>query len=488
MQIDLDRSSPQPVYQQIASQLQAQIHAGRLARGDRLPTIRALAQRLGVHRDTVAQAYDQLSETGSITSQVGRGTFVAVEAPAPPPSFEPTLAPAAERLIEFERARPRYGGSLPAIAMQELVPDPSLYPVDEFREAVTKVLARDGAELLLYGEPEGHNGLRVAIAERLSDRGIATSPAELVLTQGASQGISMAMRIFAEPGDEIAVEEPTYANVIASCLALGLRPVPVPMTSEGVDLDALARVLARPAVRLFYTIPTFHNPMGVTTPIEHRRALLASAAAAGKPVIEDAYEMDLRFAGASVPSLAALDSGGLVVHLFSFSKSLFPGVRVGSIRARGRSLEALLALRSASDLGGAPLLQAALDEFLRGGGYERHLTRLLEALRRRFEVAFATLEETMPDGVHWTCPEGGYQIWLTLPDELDSRELFADASRQGVFFVPGDCFYFPARAVSALRLTLARPVEAEIRTGITTLARAIRGARRGPAKRGRFQL
>jgi len=486
MEIALDRTSAQPVYRQIAEHLHAEIAAGRLARGARLPTIRALAQRLGVNRDTVALAYDQLAEIGSVTSTVGRGTFVAERTPRP--GFEPILAQTAERLLEFERSRPHYGKATPAIAMQELVPDPAFYPVEEFRDALAAVLARDGAELLRYGEPEGHRGLRKVVADRLTERGTNTARDDLVLTHGASQGISMAIRIFAEPGDEIAVEEPTYANVIASCLALGLRPVPVPMTSRGADLEVLARVLTRPQVRLFYTIPTFHNPMGTTTDLAHRRAVLELAAASAKPVIEDAYEMDLRFRGEPVPNLAALDTQGAVVQLFSFSKSLFPGARVGAIRARGRSREALLALRSASDLGGAPVLQAALEEFVRAGAYDRHLCRVRKALRSRFEVAFASLNREMPPGVSWTEPEGGYQIWVTLPRGLDSRELFADAARHGLLFAPGDQFFFPSRAVSALRLTLARTDEAEIRAGISRLGHAIARAREARPPRTQFQL
>src|SRR5690606_26258505 len=187
-------------------------------------------------------------------------------------------------------------------------------------------------------------------------------------------------RTFAAPGDVVAVEEPTYHNVLAALAALGLRAAPVPMRDGAPDLAVLERVLERPEVKLFYTMPTFHNPLGTTTPLAHRRALLALAARVGKPVVEDAYEMDLRFEGSPVPSLAALDEHGLVVQLFSFSKSLFPGARVGSVMARGRLVEAVLALKNASDLGGALLLQAALAELVASGGYDRHLARVRRTL------------------------------------------------------------------------------------------------------------
>lgn len=482
MEIVLDRDSERPVYRQIAEELRLRIDRGALQAGEKLPPIRQLAERLGVNRDTVALAYDELATSGAVSATVGRGTFVreakgaGVRSESP---FEARLSGAAERLLEFERARPRYDSADGAIAMQELVPDPDLYPVDAFRRALGRALAREGKALLSYGDLRGHPALREEIARRQREAGIACEPDELVVTQGASQGIDTAIRIFAEAGSEVAVEEPTYANVIASVLAAGVRPAPVPMTKQGVDLEALRRTLARPEVRAFYTMPTFHNPMGVTSDLAHRRVLLEIAAETGTPVIEDAYEGDLRFTGKSLPSLAALDRRGVVVALGSFSKSLFPGARVGSIRARGRTLEALLALRSATDLGGSPVIQSALAEFLRGGHYERHLGRLRKTLRSRFDTAFAALEREMPEGVDWTRPEGGYQIWLRLPQvfdtrHLDARQLLQQAAKLGVFFVPGDQFYYPARPSPHLRLALARTNERDIETGIKALGRAIR--------------
>ena len=193
--------------------------------------------------------------------------------------------------------------------------------------------------------------------------GIDVSADQLVLTHGASQGISLAMRLFARPGDTIALEEPTYNNVLATALGLGLRTTPIPMRENGLDLAVLERALGRPEVKLLYTIPAYHNPLGTTASTAHGRAVLEVAARCGKPVLEDAYEMDLHFAGRPPTPLAALDASGLVVHLFSFSKSLFPGVRVGSIVARGRLVDALLALKRATDHSDAMPLQAALAEF-----------------------------------------------------------------------------------------------------------------------------
>lgn len=483
MQIELQRSAKtaRPVYRQIADRIRDDVAAGRLGAGERLPPIRTLARQLGVNRDTVALAYEALAADGVVESTVGRGTFVcAVPSAGAPISLR--LSPSVERLLDFERARHRYASEGDPVPLHAIVPDAALYPVEAFRRALNRVLAREGPELLLYGAPLGHEGLREVLGERLRASGIDVSAEEIVLCQGASQGISLAMRLFAESGDAVAVEDPTYGNVLAALASLGLRAAPVPMTAEGLDLDVLERTLARPEVRLLYTIPTFHNPMGVTTNLAHRRRLLEIAGRAGKPIVEDGYEMDLRYAGRAVAPLAALDPDGLVVHLFSFSKSLFPGGRVGSLTARGRVRDALLALRGATDLGGSLLLQAALADFVRGGDYERHLARLRRVLRARRAALFEALEQEMPEDVSWTRPEGGYQIWLELPEAVDARNLVTETERAGVRIAPGGQFHPDGRPSRGIRLSIALADEPAIRRGVAALATALRACiAAGPA-------
>jgi DNA-binding transcriptional MocR family regulator len=488
LQIALSRDAEAgaPVYHQIAEQVRRAVAEGVLGEGDRLPTIRELAARLGVHRDTVGLAYETLAAEGVVAARVGRGTFVRgrrSQEPAPARGEAQPFAGTALRVLEFERARPHYpeGGDL--VRLHALVPDPKDFPVDAFRRALGRAFAAGGAALLGYGGPHGHLGLREVLASRLRSAGVLVGPESVVLCQGASQGISLALRLYADPGDAVAVEEPTYHNVLATLAALGLRAVPVPMRADGPDLDAVDRALRRPDVRCFYTIPTFHNPLGTTTSLAHRRELLAIAERTGKPLVEDAYEMDLRFAGRPVPPLAGLDESGLVVQLVSFSKSLFPGLRAGALVARGRAVEALLALKHATDLGGALPLQAALADFVRTGAYDRHLGSLRRRLRSRRDALLEALAAEMPRGVAWTRPEGGYQVWVTLPEPLDSRDVFAEAARAGVLVAPGHLFHHDGRPSRGLRLTFAQADEDAIRRGVTLLAAVVRA--RQEAARGR---
>ena len=476
LSIQSSKESGQSVYRQIADQIRAQIEKGALTEGVRLPPIRRLSGELGVNRDTVALAYETLAAEGWVESSVGRGTFVLRRKPTRALDAELSeldLAPAVKQLLAFESGTPRFGAATDAISLHSLVPDPAFYPVEAFRRTLNRVIVAGGPELFLYGAPAGHPGLRDVVAERLQPLGISGGRDQLVLAHGASQGISLAVRLLAGPGEAIAVEAPTYHNVLSSLAALGVEAVPVATGLDGADLEALERALSRSDVRAFYTIPTFHNPLGTTTTVEHRRAVLEIAGRAGVAIIEDAFEMDLRYLGRSVPPLAALDSSGVVLHLSSFSKSLFPGLRVGAISASGRAIEGLLALKHATDLSDSMPLQAALAEFLRDGEYDRHLNRLRRELRERMGALTGALASHMPKGSWWTEPEGGYQLWLELPFEVDTRDLLAEAVRAGVLFAPGSQF-LPGRGPSrGLRLTIAQANPDEIRSGIEILAGVI---------------
>ena len=491
----IEPASDRPVYQQIATQIQGAISRGEVGPGDRLTAIRTLAAHLGVHRDTVALAYEHLASEGWVEARVGAGTFVSVsrgdiesgealDRVARPTTEtgaeverEMILAPQVEQLIALGNTRPRYATGDDVVALHRLVPDPRFYPVEEFRKCIDSAIREEGPELFSYASPEGDPQLRRAMAAHFCSHGLDRNADELVLCHGASQGISLALRLFTEPGDQVAVEVPTYANVLSALAGLGLSAAPVSMDADGADPDALDRVLSKPEVKAFYTIPTFHNPLGTTMPLERRHQVLEVAKRHGVPVIEDAFELDLRFRGEDIPPLAGLDDSDNVVLLFSFSKSLFPGVRVGAISAHGRALEGLVALKHATDLSDALPLQAGLARFLESGAYDRHLVRIRRLLRSRHQAIDEALESAMPEGTIWTKPDGGYQLWAELPFEVDTRDLLADAARAGVLFSPGASFMPDARPSRAMRLTVACADEEEIRRGVAALGGVVRASR-----------
>ncbi|HEV7735361.1 MAG TPA: PLP-dependent aminotransferase family protein, partial [Candidatus Binatia bacterium] len=258
MLIPLERGGGRPVFRQIVDYLRRAIEAGRLPARAKLPPIRILAAELGVNRETVADAYRELETLGLTVSGVGRGTFVVDRPPQPtaardePPPPERAFAPLLSRLAAATAALPVADYTAPpdAVRLERLVPDPELYPVDEFRKALNHVLTRDGRTLLDYGDPRGLAGLRRVLVDRLARVGIEADPDDVVVTGGSTQALSIAARTFCDPGDAVAVESPTYPGAIASLTALGLRPVPVALGPDGLDLDALDALLTRGGARL----------------------------------------------------------------------------------------------------------------------------------------------------------------------------------------------------------------------------------------------
>jgi DNA-binding transcriptional MocR family regulator len=489
--IPIDRGAREPVSRQIATYLRRAIEAGRLRPETKLAPIRDLARALGVNRETVATAYRELEGLGLTESGVGRGTFVV-----PRPHARGEVGARGQSGQAFDPLLSRACGVAPpplpgldappgAVHLERLVPDASLYPHDAFRRSLNRALAKGGAALCDYGDPRGLLTLRRELVERLAHAGIEADADDLVVTAGSTQGFALALRLFCDPGDGVAVESPTYPSACTALATLGLRAVPVPIGDAGLDLDRLEAVLARGDVRVVYTMPTFQNPTGATTDLAHRRALLALASRYRVPIVEDDFERDLRVRGRGTPPLRALDACGSVVYVGTFSKALFPAVRIGWLLAPRRVADAAVRLKRTLDLTTSPLLQAGLVQFLREGAYERHLRRVVPELRRRLEAAHAALRRALPEGSRLRAPEGGYLVWVELPGALDTQALLDDAKRAGVVYAPGQPFFPDGRPSSALRLSLAGATVPEIERGVRALGEVVRGALRRASPRRR---
>lgn len=482
------RGAP-PVARQVVEYLRRAIDAGRLSAGARLPPIRALAGELGVNRETVADAYRQLANLGLAESGVGRGTFVRGDprrrGESAPPRVELAFVPGLSRTAAAAAAFPvvDYTAPADAVRLERLVPEAALYPLDGYRRALDGALRDEGAALLDYGDPRGHEGLRRVLAERLAHTGIEAGPDEIVVTGGSTQALAIAARAFCDPGDGVAVESPTYPGLLATLASLGLRALPVPLAADGLDLDALDALLARGGVRLVCTMPTFQNPTGLTTDVEHRRRLLAIVARHGVPVLEDDFQHDLRAHGRAAPPLRALDRSGQVVHVGTFSKALFPGPRVGWLVATPATVHAATALKRAMDLASSPLAQAALARFCRAGDYARHLRRVTRELGTRHARAATALARRLPPGSTFTRPDGGLAVWVTLPDAIDTLALLPAAKERGVVYTPGALFYPDGRRSSSLRLAVGTAGAAAVERGIRALGEVAREALARPRTR-----
>lgn len=497
--LHIDPNADVPVYRQIADGVRAAARDGRLEPGGKLPPTRDLARQLGVNRNTVVAAYDELADEGWVRSHTGRGTFLSAppddaevepreasrSAPLPPAGWTTTFSRAVEGSA-MGSLQTVYQAILTAdgISFAGSYPAGDLMPVEAFRHALDVTLRRGGADVLGYGPIAGHMPLREWIAREMSAGGSAVRPEDVLVTNGAQQAIDLVMHTFVERGDAVVIEEPTYSGALSVLGSLGARVVGVSVDELGVRPDLLAIALARHRPRLIYVQPTLHNPTAAVMSEARRRDVLELAARYRCVVMEDDWAGGLLYGRPAPPTLHALDAGQNVIHLSTFSKKLMPGLRVGWIVAPERVRQRLVALKQIRDCGTSPLVQAALHAFLEQGGLAAHLERALPVYRARCDRMIAALDRHFPEGATWSRPAGGLFLWVTLPGRIDAGELFDAARREGVSFSRGDMFHVGGGGRSSLRLTFSAAGEEEIDGGIATLGRLIEERLAGRASEG----
>lgn len=499
----LDRAARTPLYRQIERGVRGAITAGTLPVGSRLPPERTLAAALGVDRTTVVGAYRELAAAGLVAAHVGRGTTVAAVPGggergaggefAPPSLPAPHPAPLlwGQRFAARPDEDPLLGdlGALAArpdvVSFVAGVPAPESYPTGAFRTLLDEALGAGGEGLLQYCPPEGYGPLREAIAARLAGRGAPVGAGRVLVCAGSQQGLYLLARALIEPGDVVAVEAPTYLGALQVFRAAGARLVTIPADRDGLDPDRLGELLARRPVKLIYALPTFQNPTGVTLSLARRERLLALARRHAVPVIEDDPYGELRYDGAEIPSLLALDPGpdSPVVYLSTFSKVLFPGFRLGFVAAPPPVVERLAWEKTLVDLDSNPLAQWAVAEYLGRGLLDAHLAAVRRVYPARRDALAAALTREAAEHLTWRLPEGGFYLWARLAAGLRAREVLAEGAAAGVAFVPGDLFHADGGGRDALRLAFSALPPDRLADGAARLGAALRAvAARRPAR------
>jgi 2-aminoadipate transaminase len=490
--LHLQPESHVPLYIQLRDQLRALVHAGDLRQGDRIPASRELATMLGVHRTTVANAYAELESEGLIQGHVGRGTFIKGNGnglkitPPAPPVLNGGNGIRWELLFADERGEEilsRLTASEPQDALSFVMARPAEehFPIDELQNCVNAVLRREATDVLKLGCSDGYRPFKEALLEMLRREGFAAKDENLLVTDGCQQSLDLISKAFVRPGDSVILENPTYPGAMtifsqarARCLAVPVRTQAEPGSTLGIDLEALEATLAGNRVKLMVVTPDFQNPTGISMPLASRRRLLELAARHQVPVVEDHIYARLHTREERVPSLKQLDRSNLVIHIDSFAKVAFPGLRVGWIVAPAAAIERLRVVKQSTDLHTDQLAQATLAEFLRRGLFTKHVAKMRKVYASRLLALDEALRKHMPEGTRWTCPEGGMCLWLELPPGFDASELLIHAKERNVLYAPGRYFYMQSPLPNTLRLAYAGLDEKQITRAVITLAELLR--------------
>jgi 2-aminoadipate transaminase len=490
--VHLQPESHVPLYVQLRDQLRALVHAGDLRPGDRIPASRELATMLGVHRTTVANAYAELESEGLIQGHVGRGTFIKGNGnllkitPPAPPVLNGANGIRWELLFADERGEEvlsRLTASTPENALSFVMARPAdeFFPIDELQICVNAVLRREGADVLNLGPSDGYPPLKEALLDMLRREGLSVKDENLLITDGCQQSLDLISKSFVRPGDSVILENPTYPGAMsifngarARCLGVPVHVHPEPGTPLGVDVEALEATLAANRVKLMVLTPDFQNPTGTSMPMDSRRKVLELAGRYQVPVVEDHIYARLHSREERVPSLKHLDRSNIVIHIDSFAKVAFPGLRVGWIVAPAAAIERLRMVKQTTDLHTDQLAQGVLAEFLRRGLFTKHVAKMRKVYTSRLAAVDEALRKYMPEGTRWTRPEGGMCMWVELPPGFDASELLIHVRERGVIFAPGRYFYVQNPLPNTLRLGFAGLDEKQITRGVMTVADMLR--------------
>jgi GntR family transcriptional regulator / MocR family aminotransferase len=481
--LHLDAASATPLYRQLYDGLRGAILCGKLPAGTRLPATRALAEELGVSRNTVANAFDQLHAEGYLEGRVGSGTYVSRALPDELLAVGSVAAasPAAQR-----RGLSQRGTSLAATRVSHArdatlvrpfrpgLPDFATFPAEDWARLLARHWQQASPALLSYGDPAGFRPLRETLAAYIgAARGVRCTAEQLIVVAGSQQALDLTARVLLDTGDPVWIEDPGYVGARGALQSAGARLVPVPVDAEG--LDVAAGVGCCPQARLAYVTPSHQYPLGVTMSLPRRLALLEWARRAGAWVVEDDYDSEYRYASRPLPSLQGLDDDGCTIYIGTLSKVLAPTLRLGYLVVPPGLADTFANARALADRHGQTVEQAALAEFIADGQLARHIRRMRVAYQERRDALLGAAQQQLAGLLEVEPADAGMHLIGWLPEGSDDVAVARIAARYGVDAPPLSAFALEPCRPGLLLGYAAYPPEAILK-GVATLAQALREA------------
>jgi 2-aminoadipate transaminase len=353
------------------------------------------------------------------------------------------------------------------------LPNRDLFPVQEIKNATDRLLEEAGKDILQYSSSEGYLGLREWIADRYRSKNVIVHPDNILITSGSQQGMDLLGKSLLNVGDDIIIEEPGYLGAIQAFSMYQSSFHPVPVSEEGIDLDMFHKTLARHSVKLFYCVPNFQNPSGISYSERNRRTISSQLKGRRTVLMEDDPYGELRFLGKERTSFYQLMPEHTVL-LGSFSKIVAPSFRIGWMVAHDKIMEKLVIAKQASDLHTNYFCQRIIHRYLKDNDIDGHLNKIRQVYGRQRDAMVTAIQDYFPAEVLSTHPEGGMFLWITLPKGLSAMKVFKAAIKQKVAFVPGDPFYVNKKDVNTLRLNYSSVDEETIMVGIKRLSKVLK--------------
>nr|WP_205668574.1 PLP-dependent aminotransferase family protein [Ammoniphilus sp. CFH 90114] len=471
-----DKTSSVPLYIQIKEYIRTNIENGRWTVGMKIPTQRYLAEKYGVNRSTVVTAIEELIGEGLLEGKSGSGTRVAnnswsLLSALRPPNWSvyvdngihyPNLSTIQKiNQLEFQPHIQRLGtGEM----------SPSLFPSAMMKQILQTVSQQ--VTSLGYEEPKGSLGLRKEISRYLATKGLNVDPSSVLIVSGALQAIQLIAIGILKKGSTILHERPSYLYSLHVFQSAGMNLQGIPMDSEGLDVKMMIGERRKTNAAILYTIPSFHNPTGLTMSQKRRTDILNTCERESLPIIEDDVYGDLWFDSPAPLPLKSHDRTGQVLYLGSLSKTLSPGLRIGWLIGPETVIDRLADIKMQTDYGSSSISQRAAEEWLASGMYTIHLERIRDELKRRRDIALNALEKFFSGIARWNTPTGGYYIWLELTHSISPTVLFEQCLHHGLLINPGSIY--GSYETTTIRLSYSYVEPLDLQQGIMNLSHIVK--------------
>jgi len=470
----IDKNSDTPLYIQVYNSLKNKIEKNELKEGDKLPSIRSLSKKLGVNNITIVNAYKLLEQDKYVYSVKGSGTYVRKKYDMGP-------------YIEDEDIELMISGILPiskdSINFSSVSPTPEMFPIEEFKESLIEVLDRDKGNAFMYPEITGYEPFRESISYFLHENyNMNVNEEQILVISGGQQGIDIITKTLVNQGDYIFVENPTYSAALSAFKSRRAKVIGIPMQKDGIDLEILEKYLKKFNPKLLYMMTNFHSPTTYSYSEEKKKRLIDLSNKYNFYIIEDDFLTDLSYEEKKIP-LKSLDNLDTVIYIKSFSKIFMPGIRIGFMTVPENLFPSIIKAKHTTDISSSGFFQRAFDLFLRKGLWKNHIETIKKVYAEKYNTMVDELNRLSKYGLSFVEPKGGLSIWIRLPEDIDSVELYKECTENGVSFVPGKIFFTEDNIyTNYIRLSFGAVSKEEIISGIKIIENSLRKRQKKDSK------
>ncbi|MGF9846607.1 PLP-dependent aminotransferase family protein [Priestia megaterium] len=474
---DFKLADNRPVYIQLKDYLKKMIMNGHLLEHQKLPSTRELSKLLSVSRNTVLTAYADLEQEGLIYAIKGKGNFIGKVDTSKTPSIEINWKEKLNEGIlladELDLMKHGVRWEKGMISFNSIAPDEKLFDVENFKRAFLNRMSIEGDVLLNYGYAKGYKPLINYLLHYMEMKGIDISNKDILITNGFTEGLDILLSSLTKKSGRIICENPTHHSALKLFRLHGLDIHGIEMKDDGIDINQVEKSLSESDFDFAYLIPSYHNPTGIVTSSEKRTEIIKLFSKYQIPIVEDGFNEELRYSGSHLaPLLTFAGSGNNVIYISSFSKILFPGLRVGWILADKKLIHWLESMKRARTIHTSTLDQAVLFQYLHDGYFEKYLKKAKSVYKKKYELARHACNKYIP--LNRMTGDGGLHLFIELEKRISSRTLLKKCYEKGVVFSPGDVFYTDGRGSNTFRLGFSRLTEEDIVRGIKIIGETLK--------------